>query len=84
MDVHYSSMLCSLVDSRVEWYVECAGWMSGEVSYVIIKTKSLNFEYKCNPLSRSALSEGFQLLQTERNSQFSFLVLKGAQELKVS
>jgi hypothetical protein len=59
MDVHYSSMLRSLVDSHVEWYlkgqkmllfvyylyvflfvcsfltyVECAGWMSGEVSCV--------------------------------------------------
>jgi hypothetical protein len=34
MDVHYSSMLCSLVDSRVRWYVECDGWMSGDVSCV--------------------------------------------------
>jgi hypothetical protein len=34
VDVHCSSMLRSLVSNRVEWYVECGGRMSREVSYV--------------------------------------------------
>jgi hypothetical protein len=34
VDVYCSSMLRSLVSSRVEWYVECDGRMSREVSYV--------------------------------------------------
>jgi hypothetical protein len=34
VDVHCPSMLHSLVSNRVEWYVECDGRMSREVSYV--------------------------------------------------